>query len=689
MNGKSDVLSRPVQYIKGVGPVRARLLARLGITTIRDLLYFFPRRYEDRTLFTPIASLKPDDRTTVCGTVMEIAETRPRDNMTITRVAISDGSGIAWGVWFNQPYMKDRFRVGMRVAFSGRVTFRYGKKEFNSPDFEEMDGDNPIHAGRMVPVYPLTEGLSQRWLRERMKLAVDSFAHLVDEVLPEDMLKQYRFPRAGDALRALHFPSGPDELERARRRLAFEELFLMQLGVVSFKRQNSLAKGYSHKPDPPLVDQLVASLPFRLTGAQKRVWDEIRRDMESPYPMNRLLQGDVGSGKTVIAAMAIAKCVQSGYQAALMAPTEILAEQHFATLSRFLGPLGVRVCLLTSSTPPKERSEILNGLAEGSVDVAVGTHSLLEEDVIFRELALAVTDEQHRFGVRQRAKLMAKGASPDTLVMTATPIPRTLAMTLYGDLDVSVLDEMPPGRRPVETAWFPPSKRGQIYRWVREQVLRGEQAYVVCPLVEESENIEAAAAVELADELKKKWLSDVEIGILHGKMKPAEKREVLAGFKEGRVSVLVSTTVVEVGIDVPNATILVVEGAERFGLAELHQLRGRVGRGSKQSYCLLVADPKSDVARARLEVLTRTHSGFEIAEEDLRLRGPGEFLGTRQHGEIQFRVADLARDLDLLLAARKEAERLLERDPSLAGHPGLRRMLQQHFWDRLPYATVG
>ncbi|MGB9866779.1 MAG: ATP-dependent DNA helicase RecG [Bacillota bacterium] len=689
MADKSDVLSRPVQYVKGVGPVRARLLARLGIVTVRDLIYFFPRRHEDRTLFTAVAAVRSNDRVTICGVVRDVVETRSRNNMTITRVAVSDGSGTAWGVWFNQPYMKEKFRVGMRVALSGRVTFRYGRKEFNSPDFEEMDGDSPIHAGRMVPVYALTEGLSQRWLRETMKYVVESFAPLVDEVLPEETVKKYKFPSAGEAVRAFHFPSGPEELERARRRLAFEELFLMQLGVVSFKRQNSLTKGYSHKPDPPLVEQLVASLPFQLTRAQKRVWDEIRRDMEGPFPMNRLLQGDVGSGKTVIAAMAIAKCVQSGYQAALMAPTEILAEQHFNTLRAFLCPLGVRVRLLTSSTGAKERAEVLEGLAEGSVDVAVGTHSLLEEGVVFRQLALAITDEQHRFGVRQRARLMSKGASPDTLVMTATPIPRTLALTLYGDLDISVIDEMPPGRRPVETAWFPPSKRGQIYRWLREQLSRGEQAYVVCPLVEESDAVEAAAAVDLAEELKEKWLSDVAIGVLHGKMKSAEKREVLSAFKKGKLAVLVSTTVVEVGIDVPNATILVVEGAERFGLAELHQLRGRVGRGSKQSYCLLIADPKSEVARARLEVITRTHSGFEIAEEDLKLRGPGEFLGTRQHGEIQFRVADLGKDLDLLVAARKEAERVLQRDPTLASHARLRQVLEQRLWDRLPFATVG
>ena len=689
MRGSSDLLATSVRYLKGVGPRRASLLNRLGVETIRDLLYLFPRRYEDRTTFTPIAALKPGERATICGVVREISEYKPRAGMNITRVMVTDGSGAAYGVWFNQPYMKKRFKQGMRVAFSGKVNLKYRRIEINSPEFEEMDGSEPLNAGRMVPIYPLTEGLSQRWLREQMRLVADSYAGFIGEILPEAILKKYSFPNRVDAIRAMHFPSCPEELEAARRRLAFEELFLMQLCVSSYRRHAARVTGYSHKPDSPLVDQVICSLPFKLTSAQERVWHEISTDMEKPSPMNRLLQGDVGSGKTVLAILAMAKCVQSGYQAAMMAPTEILAEQHFKSVSRVLTPFGIRVGLLTSSTTQKVRRDLLNGVEKGSIDVLVGTHALLQEGVAFRELTLAITDEQHRFGVRQRASLISKGLTPDTLVMTATPIPRTLALTLYGDLDISIIDEMPPGRQPVQTSWFPPAKRGEVYSWVRERLTQGDQAYVVCPLIEESDTVESAAAVELAQELERKWFKGLRVGVLHGRLKSTEKLQVLEAFRCGEISVLVSTTVVEVGIDVPNATVLVVEGAERFGLAELHQLRGRVGRGVKPSYCFLLADPRSDVARERLDVLTRTQSGFEIAEEDLKLRGPGEFLGTRQHGELQFRVADLTKDLDLLLRARDEAEALLRFDPHLDDLPSLKQILYQRFYEKVPFATVG
>jgi len=676
----SKNLAQDVQYVKGVGPARAKILRKLGLYTVADLLFYFPRRYEDRRRFQAILLAREGELLTVQGRVIDISERQPRPNLTITRVAISDGSGVLFGTWFNRPYLKDRFRLGQTVVFTGKVEKRYGQLYINKPDYEALD-DDPLHTGRIVPIYPLTEGLFQRQFRALMKGVVDTYSPLAEETLPEEIRQRQALLPLPEALREIHFPKETESQEAAHRRLAFEELFYLQLGLGLLRRRTREEAGIAHAPDGPLVQRFLDGLPFPLTGAQKRVIQEIKRDMESPRPMNRLLQGDVGSGKTVVAAWALVKAAESGFQAALMAPTEILAEQHYLNLRRLLQPLGLPVGLLTGSLTRGERVERLQELKSGSLSIIVGTHALIQEGVEFARLSLVITDEQHRFGVNQRARLRAKGqTNPDVLVMTATPIPRTLSLTLYGDLDVSVLDELPPGRRPVETYWRKASARKKVYRFLYDQVKGGRQGYVVCPLIEESESLQAEAATALAQALRAEY-PDLKVGLLHGRMRPEEKDEVMESFRRGELEVLVSTTVIEVGVDVPNATVMIIEGADRFGLAQLHQLRGRVGRGGAKSYCILLGEGLTTEGRRRLEIMETTGNGFTIAEEDLKLRGPGEFFGTRQHGLPDLKVADPIRDLPLLEQARQEALGLLERDPDLSRpeHQALRERVKGWF----------
>ncbi len=693
--GSPGGLDTPAQYVKGVGPRRAADLARLGVTTVGDLLRHLPRRHEDRSRLKPIAMVLPDTVETVKGRVLAVTESRPRRGLTITKVSIGDGTATLQGVWFNQPFIKKNLRAGETVVFSGRVERHFGHLQMNGPEYEVLDGADPLNAGRIVPVYRATEGLSQRYLRAVIKGAADAYAGLMPEALPAELRQRLGLLPAPAAWRAIHFPADEAELDAARRRLAFEELFLLQLGLGLVKQHvRRREPGFRHGPDGDLVRRFLAALPFRLTAAQERVVREIKADMESPHPMNRLVQGDVGSGKTVVAALALLKAVESGAQGAMMAPTEILAEQHYLRLRRLLEPLGVGVALLTGGQGREERQAALFGLSAGHLQVAIGTHALIQEGVAFKRLSLVITDEQHRFGVRQRALLQEKGTAggihPDVLVMTATPIPRTLALTLFGDLDVSVIDELPPGRRPLTTRWLSEKDRGKAYGFVREQVRAGRQAYVICPLVEESDAIDARAAIEWAARLEKA-LPEFRVGVLHGRLKAAEKEAVMDAFQRGEVQILVATTVVEVGVDVPNATVIVIEGADRFGLAQLHQLRGRVGRGEHPSYCLLIADPSSEDGRSRMAVMTRTADGFAIAEEDLQLRGPGEFFGTRQHGLPDLLVANPVRDLPILEEARQEAFALLEADPSLARpeHAVLRQAVRDRFRGRLALIGVG
>ncbi|MFO7245164.1 MAG: ATP-dependent DNA helicase RecG [Bacillota bacterium] len=686
------MLEAPLGRLRGIGPGRARALERLGLRTVGDMLEFLPRRYERAGQVRPIAALERQSRDLqrVRGRVAAVGGHRPRPNLHITQAAVQDGTGTLWAIFFNQPYLVERLRPGTDLVLTGRVEIRYGRLEMHNPQYE-LDPADDDGRGGLLPVYPATAGLSQKVLRASVRQALDVGRDAVEEFLPPALVDRLQLPRRDEAIAGIHFPEDEETLARARRRLAFEELFLLQAALALVRRRYvEDAEGVAHRPDPEALKRFYDALPFTLTRAQRRVVADVLSDMAAPRPMHRLVQGDVGSGKTVVAAAAIFNAVCSGCQAAMMAPTEILAEQHAASLQDLLGRLGVRVELLTGRLPARRREALLEGLASGEVHVLVGTHAVLDRQVTFRRLSLAVTDEQHRFGVRQRALLAAKGFSPDVLVMTATPIPRTLALTLYGDLDVSVINEMPPGRRPVRTRWLRPSQRGQAYRFLAEQVARGRQAYVVCPLVEGSEDGGAKAAVDLHRRLVRK-LPHLKAGLLHGRMSGAEKQEVMRAFRDGEISVLVATTVVEVGVDVPNATVMLVEDADRFGLAQLHQLRGRVGRGSAESYCLLIAEPTTPEAEQRLRVMEQVHDGLEIAEQDLRLRGPGEIFGTRQHGLPDLRVADPFRDLELLELARREARRLLEADPRLRRpeHAALRRRLARQYADQLRLVMTG
>jgi ATP-dependent DNA helicase RecG len=695
-------LATPLQFVKGVGPQRAKLLANLGLHTVEDALYHLPARHEDRSRLTPLRSLKPDEVTTVSGTIRAVSPPprgRPRAPLS---VLLSDGTGFLTCVWFGQAYLERLFQRGQRLIVHGKAQrYRSGPLQMNVKDYEIVEdeagetagdgSDETLHTGRLVPVYGLTRGLTARPMRRLMKGLVDTYVEGLDDPLPEVLRTRHRLEPLAGALRAGHFPKTDAEHAAARRRLVYDEFLLLQLGLAIRRQRQGRQPGLAMNPPGALARRLLASLPFALTPAQERVWREIRLDMAEPYPMNRLLQGDVGSGKTVVAALAILTAVEAGYQAALMAPTEILAEQHFMTLTRLLEPLGVSVALLTNAVKGKAREGLLERAAAGEIGCVIGTHALVQEGVRFRRLGLAVVDEQHRFGVHQRAILRQKGESPDVLVMTATPIPRTLALTLYGDLEVSVIDQLPPGRKPVITRARPGSARGKIYRFLREQVAAGRQVYVVCPLVEESEALDLQAATEMAERLQRQVFPDLSIGLLHGRMPFAEKDRVMRDFKAGAIHVLVSTTVIEVGIDVPNASVMLVEHAERFGLSQLHQLRGRVGRGPWKSYCILLSGASSEEAKRRLQAMTATNDGFKIAEADLALRGPGDFFGTRQSGLPEFRVADLLRDAAALEAARRDAVALIREDPNLLAppHRALRTALLQRWRGKLDLAGVG
>lgn len=664
----AEILGRPVQYLKGVGPARARNLARLGIATVRDLIEHAPRDYRffDRVK-TRVFDLLPGEQETMRGRVAAVLERRPRRGLLLVQVMVDDGAGsMLEGVWFNQPGMARILKPGQPVLLAGAVQRRGGRLQMQNPEWEVLDTEGPgapLHAGRIAPVYPLTKGLYPREMRRIVHAALGAAAAAMPDPVPAALRRRLDLLPAAAAWTALHFPAAEAELAQARRTLAFAELFVLQTGIALLRSRRTTGQGVRHRPPGDLVRRLSAALPFALTAAQRRVVAEVSRDMQSARPMNRLVQGDVGSGKTVVAALALALAVDSGFQGALMAPTEILAEQHFLGLRRLFEPLGVQVVALAGKQPRKQRQAVLDAVRTGAAHIAVGTHALIQEEVAFCNLSLVVTDEQHRFGVRQRAELALKGQSPDVLVMTATPIPRTLALTLYGDLDVSVIDELPPGRRPVETYWRTEADRDKVYAFLAREVAAGRQGYVICPLVEESDKLQAEAAVQWHQKLQAAY-PGVRFGLLHGRMRTQEKEHAMAEFRQGRTEVLVATTVVEVGVDVPQASVIVIEGADRFGLAALHQLRGRVGRGEHRSFCILIADADGE-ARERMMVLQKTSDGFAIAEKDLQLRGPGEFFGTRQHGLPDFKVANPVRDLPLLETARQAALDLVERDPRL------------------------
>ncbi|MBI2200512.1 MAG: ATP-dependent DNA helicase RecG [Armatimonadetes bacterium] len=684
-------LSAPAQFIKGVGPARAQQLARLGLHTVGDLLYHRPHRYEDRSHLASINALIPGEKATTLGTVVAVSERR--HGVYQFHAALSDKTGVLQATWFGQRYLRKMIRRGMRLIVHGKVE-RVGGLRMTVEEFEVLTGDEEdrLHTGRIVPIHPATEGLSPRVLRTVIAAALTSVASDVPEILPDGIRRRHALMDRAAAFHALHFPSTWGEEERARRRLAFDELLILQMGLLLRKRVfEAIDKGFRYAPTTTLLTRFEGTLPYALTAAQQRVIQEIADDLQRGRPMHRLLQGDVGSGKTVVAAAALALCVGGGCQGALMAPTEILAEQHYLTLRPLMEPLGIRLALLTGGGRQRDREAIRDDLRTGTTNVAIGTHALIEEGVMFHRLGLVVVDEQHKFGVAQRATLRQKGFHPDVLVMTATPIPRTLSMTLYGDLDVSILDEMPPGRGVIKTYVRGPEKRPEVYVWVNEKVRGGHQAYIVCPLIEDSEKLQAEAAVTLAGRLQREVFGEIPVGLIHGRLRPDKKDATMERFRLGEIKVLVATPVIEVGIDVPQATIMVIEDADRFGLAQLHQLRGRIGRGSETSYCVLLADATTDAGRLRLQTIEKTRDGFVIAQRDLELRGPGEFFGTRQHGLPDLKVADLIADARLLEQARAEAQHLLGDDPELRRSElsGLREEVTRAFGRQTEAVSAG
>ena len=718
---RTELWRIPVRFAKGVGPKRTTVLQRLRIETVEDVLWSVPWRYEDRSVMTPIGNLVPGMVASICGIVGKCESKRTRNRrLSVLEVGIEDQSGRLQVLFFNQPYLEDTLTVGTRVMLSGRVIS--GRGDWMVPRMDvaqyEVVGEgveSALHVGRIVPVYHETKGWTSRQMRVLVRnLLADHGMDLIDH-LPVPLRARQRLIPIHEAFQDVHFPkAGTDGhlLERgktaAHRRLAFEELLLLQLALAS--RHRSVCeerKGVRFNPRTPLLAQLGSLLPFRLTAAQERVIREIFRDMISPRPMNRLVQGDVGSGKTAVALQAIVMACGSGYQAALLAPTEILAEQHYRNLSGMLQALGLQAVLVRGGEKASVKNVQVEQLAAGDVKVAIGTHALLQQGVTFKNLGLAVIDEQHKFGVLQRKAMIEKGYRPDVLVLTATPIPRTLAMTAYGDLDVSVIDALPPGRKPVRTFLFSEGQRRKAYQIVRDELRADKQAYIVYPLVEESEKVDLQAAIQGAEQLKSGEFSDFRVGLLHGRMKAVEKEAVMADFKTGMIQLLIATTVIEVGVDVPNATVILIEHAERFGLAQLHQLRGRVGRSSHQAYCLLMAqnlgrrkteprrrtlgsEESMSAAGERLEALVRSNDGFVIAEDDLRIRGPGEFFGLRQWGMPEFRVANLVRDGDLLEQARQEAFSLLQSDPGLkeSAHQGLREAMLRKWEKKLELGSI-
>lgn len=698
-------LARPVQYVKGVGPYLAGLLAKMDIHTLEDLLYHLPFRYLDRRQLMNMGGVGALKNACLLGEVTAVGELfLGRSRKKIFEVVFSDGTGSLHARWFHysRKYFEKRFKVGEKFLLFGDVDVFRGNRQMVHPEAQSLrdffdEEELQKHLG-LIPVYRSTEGLFQRQIRKAIEQVLQEAPAHLPETLPAELLREMGLPALLPTFEALHRPAPEHEtpvLSSAKnlafRRLVFEELFFLQLGLHLRRGRIRQHLGFKHLEPRALADQVLQSLPFQLTTGQRRSLDEIYRDMQSPFPMNRLLQGDVGSGKTLVCLMAALLSVENGWQAAIMVPTEILAEQHERNFRRLLEPLGIPVWRLTASTSPSARAEILSEIAKGTPGVAVGTHALLEEDVQFVKLSLTVIDEQHRFGVRQRMKLMRKGEPPDVLVMTATPIPRSLAMTLYGDLDLSLMTEMPPGRQAVVTRIMMEKDRPKLESFVRKKILEGRQAYFVYPLIEESEKLDLKDAKKGFEKLRQIF-PEFKLGMLHGKMKNQEKEATMKAFAAGEIQILVATTVIEVGIDVPNASLLVVEHAERFGLSQLHQLRGRVGRGSEKSYCVLACDyRRSLLAKERLKVMEQSANGFTIAEEDLKIRGPGDFLGTRQSGIPDFRVASLVLDLEVLEQAKIQAERLLKHDPQLSGdeHRDLRNLLEHRWRGRLGLAGIG
>jgi ATP-dependent DNA helicase RecG len=669
LEGPPAAMSAPLTTVQGIGPKSAKTLSKLGLQTLGDLLWHLPRRYDDFSQLETINRLWYGQEVTIIANVdkCEVREVRG-GRMKLTEAIVSDGTGSLRVTWFNQPWIANKLKPGRPVVLSGKVDQYLGHLTMNSPEWEPLERKQ-LHTNRIVPVYPLTAGVSGKWLRRVIHSVVLRLAPRVPDPLPDEIRQSADLVPLSTALQQVHFPDSQERLHAAQHRLAFDEMFMLQLGVLRQKQEWEQNETRPLQVDDAWREAFVQALPYELTKAQEKAFEEIRHDLAAPRPMNRLLQGDVGSGKTVVAAAAIAIAAQNSTQSAFMAPTSILAEQHFRTLSALLPQAASipaeHIRLLIGSTSEAEKSEIREGLESGDIQVVIGTHALIEGPVRFKTLGLAIVDEQHRFGVEQRAELRAKGDSPNLLIMTATPIPRSLALTVYGDLDLTLLDEMPPGRQDIETRLLLPNERSRAHSFIRSQLELGHQAFIIYPLIEESESMQAKAAVEEYERLQEEVFPNYEVGLLHGRLKPEEKETVMSRFHAGEIDVLVSTSVVEVGVDVPNATVMLIEGANHFGLAQLHQFRGRVGRGVEQSFCLLIPDTVDDAANERLKAMQSTNDGFVLAERDLDQRGPGDFLGTRQSGFAELRTASLT-DVRLIEAARREATRLFEHDPALS-----------------------
>ncbi|PIP19264.1 MAG: DNA helicase RecG [Candidatus Omnitrophica bacterium CG08_land_8_20_14_0_20_41_16] len=670
MSNPQDV---PIQYLKGIGPKRAKAFTNLGIYTILGLLYYFPRRYEDRTNLVTISDLEEGKIQTIKVQVLASGQRNSwrRRSFSITQAEVGDETGRVSCVWFNQPYLKEYLKPGKSLILYGKVERYAGRLQMSNPEFEIVSGPSPceqglggeFNVGRLVPVYTLPDGLSQRTFRKIMKTALDEYLPKLNDCLPYDIRSRNGLENLAKSIINIHFPESLDLQKKAYTRLAFEEFFIFQVPLILRKLNRESKLGIAHKVDGRMVEVFIRGLPFKLTIAQERVIQEIKSDMVSLKPMQRLLQGDVGSGKTVVATVAGIMAIQGGYQVAFMAPTEILARQHYDKIKS--QAKAIKIGLLTASIDKKDKGKILREIKEGKVDLVIGTHALLEAGVIFKNLGLVVIDEQHKFGVGQRALLPQKGINPDVLIMTATPIPRTLAITLYGDLDISIIRELPPGRGVMKTILFDAAKRQKAYKIAREELTRGNQVYIIYPVIEESLALDISGAKKMYAELKASEFKEFKLGLIHGRLKQEEQDKIMSAFKNKKLDILISTTILEVGIDIPSATCMIVEYAERFGLSQLHQLRGRIGRGSDASCCILISDAKTEEAVFRLGAMVKYSDGFRISEEDLKIRGPGEFFGREQHGLSELKIANPLTQMQLLKRAREEAVKLISADPHL------------------------